>query len=71
MNCRDYPTFASLRAPRSGLKQSYNSTQRSFLWQGGFVRPCSFDYDVYEYSINGGEPKPLPEGIGTIEIEVE
>lgn len=32
---------------------------------------CSFDYDVYEYSINGGEPKPLPEGIGTIEIEVE
>jgi len=32
---------------------------------------CSFDYDIYEYSINGGEPKPLPEGIGTIEVEVE
>ena len=31
----------------------------------------SFDYDVYEYSINGAEPKPLPEGIGMIEIEVE
>ena len=31
----------------------------------------SFDYDVYEYSINGAEPKPLPEGIGTIEIGVE
>ena len=31
----------------------------------------SFDYDVYEYAVNGADPKPLPEGVGKIEIAVE
>lgn len=32
---------------------------------------CSFDYDVYEYVVNGKDVKPLPEGIRKIEIELE
>ena len=32
---------------------------------------CSFDYDEYEYMVNGAERKELPEGVGKIEIVVE
>ena len=31
----------------------------------------SFDYDAWEYSVNGKEARPLPDGVKVITVAVE